>query len=50
MATHFELNGGTIIIAEGQAAAFDLARTDPASAIQNGDNYEYFAENGEQLA
>lgn len=36
---------GTQDHAYGQTAAMNLATTDPTSAIDNADNYEYFAEN-----
>ena len=43
--SHFTVNGGTAGNAYGQAAAKNLARTNPTKAVANADNHEYFAEN-----
>jgi peptidyl-Lys metalloendopeptidase len=43
--SHFTVNGGTQDNAYGQTAAKNLARTNPAKAVQNADSHEYFAEN-----
>ncbi|WIM94147.1 M35 family metallo-endopeptidase [Actinoplanes oblitus] len=42
--SHFTVNGGTDDWAYGQTAARNLASTNPARAVNNADNYEYFAE------
>jgi len=42
---HFNAVAGTYDHVYGQAGAANLAATDPAQAIDNSDNYEYFAEN-----
>jgi peptidyl-Lys metalloendopeptidase len=42
--SHFTVNGGTDDHAYGQTAAKQLARTNPSNAVDNADNYEYFAE------
>jgi peptidyl-Lys metalloendopeptidase len=43
--SHFDIIAGTDDWAYGQAAAKNLAITDPAKARNNADNHEYFAEN-----
>ncbi|GIE78012.1 peptidase M35 [Actinoplanes philippinensis] len=42
--SHFTVNGGTDDHAYGQTAARQLAASNPANAVDNADNYEYFAE------
>ncbi|KUL25300.1 hypothetical protein ADL15_40985 [Actinoplanes awajinensis subsp. mycoplanecinus] len=42
--SHFTVNGGTDDHAYGQTAAKQLAISSPANAVDNADNYEYFAE------
>jgi peptidyl-Lys metalloendopeptidase len=42
--SHFTVNGGTDDHAYGQTAAKALAVSSPANAVDNADNYEYFAE------
>jgi len=42
--SHFTVNGGTDDHAYGQTAAKQLARSNPTNAVDNADNYEYFAE------
>jgi len=42
--SHFTVNGGTDDHAYGQTAAKQLAVSSPANAVDNADNYEYFAE------
>lgn len=42
--SHFTVNGGTDDHAYGQTAAKQLAASNPANAVDNADNYEYFAE------
>ncbi|GLY04120.1 MULTISPECIES: M35 family metallo-endopeptidase [Actinoplanes] len=42
--SHFTVNGGTDDHAYGQTAAKALAISSPANAVDNADNYEYFAE------
>lgn len=42
--SHFTVNGGTDDHAYGQTAAKQLARSNPSNAVDNADNYEYFAE------
>jgi peptidyl-Lys metalloendopeptidase len=42
--SHFTVNGGTDDHAYGQTAAMQLARSNPSNAVDNADNYEYFAE------
>ncbi|KAJ3516853.1 hypothetical protein NMY22_g14110 [Coprinellus aureogranulatus] len=49
-ASHYNRNGGTDDIVYGRPDAMELARTTPASAIRNADNYEFFAENVPALA
>jgi len=44
-ASHFTANGGTSDYVYGQSAAKNLAISDPARAVMNADNHEYFAEN-----
>jgi peptidyl-Lys metalloendopeptidase len=48
--SHFTVNGGTKDYVYGQAAAKRLAISNPAQAIMNADNHEYFAENTPALA
>jgi peptidyl-Lys metalloendopeptidase len=43
--SHFNVVVGTDDYAYGQTNAKSLARTDPAKALMNADNHEYFAEN-----
>lgn len=43
--SHFNVVAGTDDHAYGQTAAKNLALTDPARALDNADNHEYFAEN-----
>jgi len=43
--SHFNVTAGTDDHVYGQAAAKNLAISDPASAIDNADSHEYFAEN-----
>jgi peptidyl-Lys metalloendopeptidase len=43
--SHFNVVAGTDDHAYGQSAAKSLALTDPARALDNADNHEYFAEN-----
>ncbi|HEY9237404.1 MAG TPA: M35 family metallo-endopeptidase [Burkholderiaceae bacterium] len=43
--SHFDVVAGTEDYAYGQSAAADLAATNPANALDNADNHEYFAEN-----
>ncbi|KAI0697605.1 peptidyl-Lys metalloendopeptidase [Cytidiella melzeri] len=43
--SYFYQNGGTLDYTYGQEAAIELAQSDPQDAINNADNYEYFAEN-----
>ena len=43
--SHFTVVAGTEDWVYGQAGAKNLATTDPAKAISNADNHEYFAEN-----
>jgi len=42
--SHFRVVAGTQDFAYGTSAAQNLARTNPARAIQNADNHEYFSE------
>lgn len=42
--SHFTVNGGTDDHVYGQTAAKSLAISSPANAVDNADNYEYFAE------
>ncbi|GGN99457.1 peptidase M35 [Actinoplanes lobatus] len=42
--SHFTVNGGTDDHAYGQTAAKQLAASSPSNAVDNADNYEYFAE------
>ncbi|KAF8962979.1 hypothetical protein BDZ97DRAFT_1905037 [Flammula alnicola] len=48
--SHFTRNGGTDDNAYGQSACESLAKSDPASAVDNADTHEYFAENSPTLA
>jgi len=43
--SHFTVLGGTADNAYGQTAAKSLAKKQPAKAVQNADNHEYFSEN-----
>ncbi|CAE6476527.1 unnamed protein product [Rhizoctonia solani] len=43
--SHFTVNGGTDDHVYGQSGARSLAQSNPAQAIMNADNHEYFAEN-----
>ncbi len=43
--SHFTVVAGTDDWAYGQSAAASLASSDPAKAVDNADNHEYFAEN-----
>jgi len=43
--SHFNVVAGTSDYVYGQTGAANLALTDPAKAIMNADNHEYFAEN-----
>jgi peptidyl-Lys metalloendopeptidase len=43
--SHFSVVAGTNDYAYGQAAAKNLARSNPSRAVRNADNHEYFAEN-----
>ncbi len=43
--SHFTVVAGTDDFVYGQAGAKNLAITDPAKAVNNADNHEYFAEN-----
>jgi peptidyl-Lys metalloendopeptidase len=42
--SHFTVNGGTDDHVYGQTAAKQLAKSSPSDAVDNADNYEYFAE------
>lgn len=42
--SHFATNGGTLGIVFGGIAAKWLAANDPRNAINNGDNYAFFAQ------
>lgn len=46
--SHFNVVAGTDDIVYGQSGARSLAISDPASAVQNADSHEYFAENTPQ--
>ncbi|KAH7322056.1 lysine-specific metallo-endopeptidase-domain-containing protein [Rhizoctonia solani] len=48
--SHFTVNGGTQDYVYGQSGAKSLAKSNPAQAIQNADNHEYFAENNPSLS
>jgi hypothetical protein len=48
--SHFTANGGSNNYAYGQSAAKNLAISDPARAVMNADNHEYFAENNPVLS
>lgn len=43
--SHFDVVAGTDDIVYGTTGAMNLANTNPADAIRNADNHEYFAEN-----
>jgi len=47
--SHFNVVAGTDDWAYGQSAAKNLARTNPARAVDNADSHEYFAENTPSL-
>jgi peptidyl-Lys metalloendopeptidase len=42
--SHFTVNGGTDDHVYGRTAAKQLAKSNPGNAVDNADNYEYFAE------
>jgi peptidyl-Lys metalloendopeptidase len=42
--SHFTVNGGTDDHVYGRTAAKQLAKSNPANAVDNADNYEYFTE------
>jgi peptidyl-Lys metalloendopeptidase len=46
--SHFNVVAGTDDHVYGQSGAADLARTDPARAVNNADSHEYFGENTPQ--
>lgn len=48
-ASHWTVNGGTRDNVYGQSGAKNLAISNPASAVANADNHEYFAENTPNL-
>ncbi|KAF9010206.1 peptidyl-Lys metalloendopeptidase [Cyathus striatus] len=48
--SHFTVNGGTQDYVYGQTSAKSLATSNPAHAILNADNHEYFAENNPSLS
>lgn len=48
--SHFTANGGTDDYVYGQTDAKNLAISDPANAVMNADNHEYFAENNPVLS
>ncbi|KAF9011063.1 lysine-specific metallo-endopeptidase-domain-containing protein [Cyathus striatus] len=48
--SHFTANGGTDDFAYGQTAAKALTVSNPAHAILNADNHEYFSENNPSLS
>ncbi|CAE6506031.1 unnamed protein product [Rhizoctonia solani] len=48
--SHFTVNGGTQDYVYGQSGAKSLAKSNPAQAILNADNHEYFAENNPSLS
>ncbi|QRV77968.1 peptidyl-Lys metalloendopeptidase [Ceratobasidium sp. AG-Ba] len=48
--SHFTVNGGTDDHVYGQSAAKSLAKSNPAQAVDNADNHEYFAENNPALS
>ena len=48
--SHFTQNGGTNDHAYGQTDCKSLAQSDPATAVDNADSHEYFAENNPPLA
>ena len=47
--SHFNVVASTDDIVYGQSGAKNLAASDPASALDNADNHEYFAENNPKL-
>lgn len=47
--SHFNVIAGTDDHVYGQDGAFTTAQSDPVTAIDNADNYEYFAENAPYL-
>jgi len=47
--SHFNVTAGTDDHVYGQTGAKNLASSDPASALDNADNHEYFAENNPKL-
>ncbi|CAE6468959.1 unnamed protein product [Rhizoctonia solani] len=48
--SHFTVNGGTDDHVYGQSGAKALAISNPANAVDNADNHEYFAENTPALS
>ncbi|KAI0785485.1 peptidyl-Lys metalloendopeptidase [Irpex lacteus] len=48
--SYFYENGGTLDYTYGQEDAIELAQSTPDDAVQNADNYEYFAENNPVLS
>lgn len=48
--SHFTVNGGTDDHVYGQSGAKSLAISNPANAVDNADNHEYFAENNPALS
>ncbi|KAH8801258.1 peptidyl-Lys metalloendopeptidase [Flagelloscypha sp. PMI_526] len=49
-ASHWAKNGGTTDYTTTKTAALNLALTDPGTAVNNADSYEYFAENTPTLS
>jgi peptidyl-Lys metalloendopeptidase len=47
--SHFNVTAGTDDHVYGQSGAKSLAISDPAAALDNADNHEYFAENNPKL-
>ena len=43
--SHFDVLGNTDDIVYGKTGAKNLAISNPASAVKNADNHEYFSEN-----
>ncbi|QRV92787.1 peptidyl-Lys metalloendopeptidase [Ceratobasidium sp. AG-Ba] len=48
--SHFTVNGGTDDHAYGQSDSQALAKSNPAQAVDNADNHEYFVENNPALS
>lgn len=44
-ASHFKANGGTKDYVYGMEKCKRMARNNPDNAVNNADNYEYFAQN-----